>query len=268
MESRLQAEEDAEDSREAPGSDHMHVYVRKLPLLPHELQKHEFDVITAVGQREIVIHECKMYPDMRHKYVVSHHQRFSTCYDEKVDTETVYEDAVKHLLLHAMQGGKAVCMMYGQTGSGKTSPGRSAMVRSVVMLAAITELMLVSFYLVVDLIHNRAKVLVCDDGEGNTGLVGTTEVEADSTNSLLEVLEDVKELRSTESTTVNHQSSRSHLVCYVNLRRRSSGKGALGELYGQLVLLDLAGSERNEDSFYHDAARRKEAIEITRVTSH
>jgi len=57
---------------------------------------------------------------MRHKYVVSHHQRFSTCYDEKVDTETVYEDGVKHLLLHAMQGGKAVCMMYGQTGSGKT----------------------------------------------------------------------------------------------------------------------------------------------------
>lgn len=57
---------------------------------------------------------------MRHKYVVSHHQRFSTCYDEKVDTETIYEDAVKHLLLHAMQGGKSVCMMYGQTGSGKT----------------------------------------------------------------------------------------------------------------------------------------------------
>src|SRR5690349_13743258 len=57
---------------------------------------------------------------MRHKYIVSHHQRFSTCYDEQVDTEAVYLDAAKHLLLHAMDGGKAVCMMYGQTGSGKT----------------------------------------------------------------------------------------------------------------------------------------------------
>lgn len=57
---------------------------------------------------------------MRHKYIVSHHQRFSTCYDERVDTEAVYYDAAKHLLLHAMEGGKAVCMMYGQTGSGKT----------------------------------------------------------------------------------------------------------------------------------------------------
>jgi kinesin family protein 2/24 len=95
------------------------VYVRKRPLLPHEVENHEFDVISSIGQREIVIHECKMYNDMRHKYIVSHHQRFSTCYNELVDTEAVYNDAVKRLLLHAMDGGKAVCMMYGQTGSGK-----------------------------------------------------------------------------------------------------------------------------------------------------
>ncbi|KAE8975638.1 hypothetical protein PR003_g6493 [Phytophthora rubi] len=276
MESRLRAgiEENDEANREAPGSDHMHVYVRKRPLLPHELRKHEFDVITAVGQREIVIHECKMYPDMRHKYVVSHHQRFSTCYDEKVDTETIYEDAVKHLLLHAMQGGKSVCMMYGQTGSGKTytMSGLFHYISDDLFTEAVGD---VDFAVSVsavevagsncfDLIHDRAKVLVCDDGEGNTGLVGTTEVGADSTNSLLEVLEGVKDLRTTESTTVNHQSSRSHLVCYVNLRHRSLKQGELGELYGQLVLLDLAGSERNEDSFYHDAARRKEAIEINK----
>jgi hypothetical protein len=43
------------------GSDHIKVYVRKRPLLPHELVKHEFDVISSIGRREIVIHECKMY---------------------------------------------------------------------------------------------------------------------------------------------------------------------------------------------------------------
>ena len=102
------------------GSDSIHVYVRKRPLLPHELQKHEFDVISAIGKREIVIHECKMYNDMRHKYVVSHHQRFSRCYDENTETEQVYLETTKPLVLHAMEGGKSVCMMYGQTGSGKT----------------------------------------------------------------------------------------------------------------------------------------------------
>ncbi|ETI32424.1 hypothetical protein F441_21165 [Phytophthora nicotianae CJ01A1] len=274
LQSNLEVDgEENEGNREPPGSDHMHVYVRKRPLLSHELRKHEFDVITAVGKREIVIHECKMYPDMRHKYVVSHHQRFTTCYDEKVNTETIYEDAVKHLLLHAMQGGKSVCMMYGQTGSGKTytmsgffqfvADGLFTEIVGDVDFVVSVSAIEIAGSKCYDLIHDRSKVLVCDDGEGNTGLVGATEVEADSTNSLLEVLDNVKNLRSTESTTVNHQSSRSHLVCYINLRRRSS-RDTLGELYGQLVLLDLAGSERNEDSFYHDAARRKEAIEINK----
>ncbi|RLN94085.1 hypothetical protein BBJ28_00018203 [Nothophytophthora sp. Chile5] len=295
------SEQDDDEDREGLGSDHMHVYVRKRPLLPHELHKHEFDVISAVGEREIVIHECKMYPDMRHKYVVSHHQRFSTCYGENVGTETVYLDAVKHLLLHAMEGGKSVCMMYGQTGTGKTYTMSGlfqylsddlfmeavgevdfAVSVSAVEIAGskcfgalrqsgmhrigspVTNCSIVFLCFVEDLIHDRAKVLVCDDGGGNTNLVGASEVEADSTNSLLEVLEAVKDLRTTEETAVNHQSSRSHLVCYINLRHRTASREALGELYGQLVLLDLAGSERNEDSFYHDAARRKEAIEINK----
>ncbi|EGZ25571.1 hypothetical protein PHYSODRAFT_555336 [Phytophthora sojae] len=173
-----------------------------------------------------------------------------------------------------MQGGKSVCMMYGQTGSGKTytMSGLFQYISDDLFTEAVGDVDFVVSVSAVeiagskcyDLIHDRSKVLVCDDGEGSTGLVGTTEVEADSTNSLLEVLEGVKDLRSTESTSVNHQSSRSHLVCYINLRHRSSRKGELGDLYGQLVLLDLAGSERNEDSFYHDAARRKEAIEINK----
>lgn len=115
------------------------------------------------------------------------------------------------------------------------------------------------------MIHDRAKVVVCEDADGNINLLNSSEVPADSTNSLLEVLENVKDLRTTEATTVNHQSSRSHLVCYINLRRPTTKRdGSLGELYGQLVLLDLAGTERNEDSFYHDAKRRKEGIEINK----
>lgn len=54
--------EHAKQKEPAPlGSDQIHVYVRKRPLLPHEVENHEFDVISSIGQREIVIHECKMY---------------------------------------------------------------------------------------------------------------------------------------------------------------------------------------------------------------
>jgi kinesin family member 2/24 len=250
------------------GSDQIHVYVRKRPVLEHEAANHEFDVISSIGLREIVIHECKMHNDMRHKYIMSHHQRFSRCYDEKTETETVYEDAGKPLVLHAMSGGKSVCMMYGQTGSGKTYTmgGMFAFIAEDLFTEAVGDVdfdVSVSAIEIVgskcfDLLHERSKVMVCDDADGNTSLLNCSETSADSSNSLLDILENVKSLRTTEATNVNSQSSRSHLVVYVNLR---DNKGAL---YGQLVLLDLAGSERNEDSFYHDAARRKETIEINK----
>lgn len=108
-------------------------------------------------------------------------------------------------------------------------------------------------------------MLVCEDSDGTINLLNATETPADSSNALLDVLEAVKSLRTTESTSVNSQSSRSHLVCYVNLRRAAAAsERERGELYGQLVLLDLAGSERNADSFHHGAARRKETIEINK----
>ncbi|KAJ0406530.1 hypothetical protein ATCC90586_003509 [Pythium insidiosum] len=256
-------------------SDQIHVYVRKRPLLPHELNKHEFDVISSIGDREIVIHECKMYNDMRHKFIVSHHQRFSRCYDETVDTETVYRDAGKPLVLHAMEGGKAVCMMYGQTGSGKTytMSGMFQYVSEDLFMEAVGDVdfkVSVSAIEIVgskcfDLMRDHAKVTVCDDGSGDVKLLNCSETEADSSNALYDLLEEVKALRTTEATDVNSQSSRSHLVVYINLRRcQSRAASDVSELYGQLVLLDLAGSERNEDSFYHDAARRKETIEINK----
>jgi hypothetical protein len=48
---------------------------------------------------------------MKHKFIESHRHRFSKCYHEKVDTEAIYVETTKELLLHAMRGGKSVCMM-------------------------------------------------------------------------------------------------------------------------------------------------------------
>ncbi|TMW68973.1 hypothetical protein Poli38472_001129 [Pythium oligandrum] len=246
-------EQPAETPDAEMASDQIHVYVRKRPLLPHEVEKHEFDVISALGEREIAIHECKMYSDMRHKYIVTHRQRFSQCYSEQTETETVYEDTTKRLVLHAMGGGKAVCMMYGQTGSGKTYTMGGMMdyialdlftenVGSVDFVDSVSAIEIVGTKCF-NLMRDRAKVLVCEDGEGNINLLNSSETSANSATKLLTVLEDVTNQRTTEATTVNSQSSRSHLAVYINLRHRSIDETP-GELYGQLVLLDLAGSER------------------------
>lgn len=71
-ENYLRANEDAQnESISSLDSDKIHVYVRKRPLLPHELAKQEFDVISSIGQREIVIHECKMYSGREPSYAVA-----------------------------------------------------------------------------------------------------------------------------------------------------------------------------------------------------
>lgn len=49
--------------------------------------------------------------DMKHMHVDSYDHTFSEGFDENTDTEEVYSATTKHLLLHAMDGGKAVCMM-------------------------------------------------------------------------------------------------------------------------------------------------------------
>lgn len=62
---RAHAQKQQEKEEVQLGNDQIHVYVRKRPLLPHEVAKNEFDVISSIGKREIVIHECKMYNGKR-----------------------------------------------------------------------------------------------------------------------------------------------------------------------------------------------------------
>jgi len=65
-----------------------------------------------------------------------------------------------------------------------------------------------------------------------------------------------KSRRATEATDVNGTSSRSHAVLQITVRERGSKKR------GMLTLIDCAGSERRNDSLYHDKERQKESAEI------
>ncbi|GLD95080.1 hypothetical protein PINS_up003705 [Pythium insidiosum] len=58
---------------------------------------------------------------------------------------------------------------------------------------------------------------------------------------------------------MNDVSSRSHCICQICIRDRSSDK-----LHGKLSLIDLAGSERGEDTKNHNRQRRMESSEINK----
>ncbi|RHY43532.1 hypothetical protein DYB34_008389 [Aphanomyces astaci] len=220
----------------------MQVFIRKRPMLAHEPKKKEYDVVSCAGNRTIVVHDCQMYADMKRKFIDSHVHTFSKVFSETATTDDVFDHVAKPLVDHAIAGGKSVIMMYGQTGSGKTHT-----------------------------MSGLHEVLVCDDEAGNSRLLNVVERDVSSAAALLSTIQDALDMRATEATAVNAVSSRSHFLCSITIKdaassssshSRSSLKQPPRPSGGVLTLLDLAGSERNEDSFHHSADRRRETIEI------
>ncbi|EQC35035.1 hypothetical protein SDRG_07275 [Saprolegnia diclina VS20] len=245
--------------------DGIQVYVRKRPILEHEPKKKEYDVVTCLDDHRLVVHDCQMYADMKRKFIESHTHTFSHVFSEKTSTDDVFDRVGAPLVDHAMGGGKAVIMMYGQTGSGKTHTMTGFQEHIADLLFATPQApwnVVISAIEIAgakcyDLLKKRQRVLVCDDEGGSSKLLNIGEHVATSAADLLATVERALAQRATEKTAVNSVSSRSHFLCFLTLRSASGDVRG-----GQLVLLDLAGSERNEDSFAHSADRRKETIEI------
>ena len=108
-----------------------------------------------------------------------------------------------------------------------------------------------------DLLHDRKRCKLLEDGKGEVNITGLQEVRAATAEDFLRIIEEGHSQRTTRSTEANDTSSRSHAICQVLLRDASSGK-----LKGKLTLVDLAGSERGSDTKSHDSKRRSESAEI------
>ena len=108
-----------------------------------------------------------------------------------------------------------------------------------------------------DLLHNRQRLKVLEDGKGEVVVNGLQEVEATDSSTFHEIVERGNNERTTHTTEANDTSSRSHAICQIMLRDKETGK-----LRGKLSLVDLAGSERGSDTKSHNAQRRTESADI------
>ena len=86
------------------------------------------------------------------------------------------------------------------------------------------------------------------------------ELQVNSPEELSKCINFGKSRRATEATDVNGTSSRSHAVLQITVNRQASKKSRAKR--GILTLIDCAGSERRNDSLYHDKERQKESAEI------
>lgn len=260
------------------------VCVRKRPLNKKELNKKEVDVITIPRKDTIIVHEPKNKVDLT-KYLDNQQFRFDFAFNEDCSNETVYKFTAKPLVQTVFEGGMATCFAYGQTGSGKThtmggsfsgktqdcKKGIYGMVAVDVFkylnspnYRSLNLIITSSFFeiysgKVFDLLANKAKLRVLEDSKQQVQVVGLTERIVNSADEVLKLIQGGNQSRTSGQTSANSNSSRSHAVFQITLRKYGSQK-----VYGKFSLIDLAGNERGADTSSADRQTRMEGAEINK----
>lgn len=99
-----------------------------------------------------------------------------------------------------------------------------------------------------------------EDSFGTMQLLGILEKNPTTSKECLGLIDVAKELRSTESTSKNDQSSRSHAICRIRVVNKESPDSP----EGNFLLVDLAGSEASSDTQHHSRERMTETREINK----
>lgn len=260
------------------------VCVRKRPLNKKELSRKEVDVITVPRKDQIVVHEPKAKVDLT-KYLENQQFRFDYAFDDTCTNDIVYRFTAKPLVQTIFEGGMATCFAYGQTGSGKThtmggdfqgktqdcKKGIYALVaKDVFKLLESSKyrplkLMIgASFFeiysgKVFDLLADKAKLRVLEDGKQVVQIVGLTERVVENVDEVLRLIQHGNNARTSGQTSANSNSSRSHAVFQLTLRAAGSAR-----IHGKFSLIDLAGNERGADTSSANRQTRMEGAEINK----
>ena len=268
------------------------VVVRKRPLTRKEGSGAELDVIQTVTRRTLLVHEPKLKVDLT-KFCETHRFTVDDAFDQTVDTASLYKVACAPLVSSVFSGTACTCFAYGQTGSGKTYTmmgdakslrGEAGGSPGVYMLAAqdifatiearnLQDVeVLVSYYEIYgsklhDLLGGRAELRALEDAGGVVNIVGLSEQPVANVAECMRTIAEGNANRSVGSTAANLDSSRSHAVLQLVLRRLP-GPGAIvdesGEEVGRFSFIDLAGSERGADTGASSKKTRMEGAEINK----
>lgn len=244
------------------------VCVRKRPIFPKEEEGGENDSVSCANP-QIKVFESKLKVDGITKYVDEHVFTFDNTFNENESTEDVYRFALQPSLDMIFNKGRVTIFAYGQTSSGKTYTMQGIQENSVRQLFKLKEELApqskfkIAFYEIYggncfDLLNNKAKVQILEDKNNNVVINGLVEEEVCSEMELVERINFAFEKRTTYSTVANDTSSRSHAICKVTVRDEYD------QVMGVLIVCDLAGSERAQDTKSNSRQRRIEGANINK----
>uniref|UniRef100_H3DCR2 Kinesin-like protein n=1 Tax=Tetraodon nigroviridis TaxID=99883 RepID=H3DCR2_TETNG len=261
------------------------VCVRKRPLNKQETNRKEIDVVSVPGKGALFVHEPKQKVDLT-KYLDNQVFQFDYSFDETSTNDLVYKFTAKPLVQSMFEGGMATCFAYGQTGSGKThtmggdftgkqqnsSKGIYALAAQEVFtllnhrrFSNLDLSVYVSFFeiyngKVYDLLNKKAKLRVLEDERQQVQVVGLEEMSVSTAEEVIKMIQLGSACRTSGQTSANANSSRSHAVLQIVLRRNDRA----ATLHGKFSLVDLAGNERGTDVSSNDRNTLVETAEINR----
>ena len=271
------------------------VFVRARPPLAEEEGLPDMvDVVTRLGPQKLVIHDwAKKYDGTCSLH--NNKFQFERVFDGTCGNDDVYAHTLRPAVADVLQGGTVTCFAYGQTGSGKTytmvaltklAMGdlyRTIDVRNAACRPRGEELHVQISYFemymgkIYDLLapgESRHKALmVLEDGQMGVHIKGLRTLNIHSMEDFSDVVATGGNARSTRSTVSNDVSSRSHAVIRVTLVKRTTTtvkqRGRTQQrveecALGELVITDLAGSERAANTMQDNARRRAEGAEINK----
>ncbi|XP_050250046.1 kinesin-like protein KIN-UC isoform X1 [Quercus robur] len=215
--------------------------------------------------------------------------RFDEVFTETASQKRVYEVVAKPVVESVLNGYNGTVMAYGQTGTGKTytvgrlgkedASERGIMVRALEDIIASTspasdsvEVSYLQLYMesIQDLLApEKTNIPINEDPKtGDVSLPGATVVRVQDLDHFLQLLQVGEANRHAANTKMNTESSRSHAILMVHIRRsvhekvndeiNSQEKGTKSDLFdgngipivrkSKLLIVDLAGSERIDKS--------------------
>ncbi|KAK4353728.1 hypothetical protein RND71_025922 [Anisodus tanguticus] len=263
------------------------VVVRKRPLNKKEISRKEDDIVTVSDNASLSVHEPKLKVDLT-AYVENHEFCFDAVLDEYITNDEVYRATVEPIIPTIFQHTKATCFAYGQTGSGKTYTMQPLPLRAAEDLVRLLHQPIyrnqrfklwLSFFEIYggklfDLLSDRKKLCMREDGRQQVCIVGLQEFEVADVQVVKEYIERGNTSRSTGSTGANEESSRSHAILQLvikkhnevkDTRRNNDGNESKGgKVIGKISFIDLAGSERGADTTDNDRQTRFEGAEINK----
>ncbi|GAA0145583.1 microtubule binding motor protein [Lithospermum erythrorhizon] len=266
------------DSEQTTNVAKIKVVVRKRPLNKKELAKKEEDIISInPTMNSLTVHEAKLKVDLT-EYDERHGFTFDAVMAENVSNDDIYSVTVEPIVPIIFQRTKATCFAYGQTGSGKTYTMQPLPLRASQDIFSLMQgtyrnqgfQLFVSFFeiyggKVFDLLNERKKLFIREDGKQQVCIVGLQEHRVYNVETIKDLIVKGNSTRSTGTTGANEESSRSHAILQLAIKRPVDGNESKPpRMVGKLSFIDLAGSERGADTTDNDKQTRMEGAEINK----